>query len=396
VGYSLGRVADREIDTFLLPKYLKTENHKLLVFIKGYIWSRYYINSWSWVDALDKSGWDSGQVGQFLSYLPFTSKTWNRVEKWLGNLQGNYWLKTDVIPYLEDEILDTAIEKLIEYGRAHAAISCFNTMRCNNQPINVDLCVKALLVAVSSSEPSNLIDVYHIVELIQMLQENPEVAPDNLFRVEWAYLPLLDGHRGATPKALENRLASDPEFFCELIRLIYRSKTTNDTINDPSEKTKAIATNAYQLLIEWQTVPGVKDSSFNDTHFSSWIHKVREICMESGHLEVAFSHIGQVLIHCPPDTDGLWINRIVANEINAKDADDIREGFSTGIYNSRGVHWVDPKGQPELELAEQYRQKAEQVENAGYQRFAVTLRGLSEAYEREAQRVKSSHWLEEE
>jgi hypothetical protein len=396
VGSSLGRFADKEIDTVLLPKYLKTENRKLLNFIKGYVWSRYYTNGWSWADELDKSEWDSGQVGQFLSYLPFNNETWDRVEKWLGNSRSEYWLKTDVIPYPEDEALETAIEKLIKHGRAHAAISCLNGMRCKNQPINADLCVKALLAALSSSEPSNSMDAYHIVKLIKALQENPEAAPDDLFRVEWAYLPLLDGHRGATPKVLENRLASDPEFFCELIQLIYRSKNSNVTTNNSSQKTKAIATNAYRLLRKWRTVPGMQeDGSFNDTHFLTWIHKVKEICTESGHLEVAFRHVGQVLIHCPPDTSGLWINHIVASTLNTKDAEDMRKGFRTGIYNSRGVHVVDPTGKPELELAEQYRQKAEQVENAGYQRFAVTIRSLSETYEREAQRVKGSHWLEE-
>jgi hypothetical protein len=338
----------------------------------------------------------TSQIGQFLSYLPFNNETWDRVEKWLGNSQGNYWLKTDVNPYPADETLDTAIEKLIEHGRSHAAISCLESMRYNNQPINIDLCVKALLAALSSSEPSNSVDTYDVVELIKALQENPEVVPDDLFRVEWAYLPLLDRHHGGTPKVLENRLASDPEFFCELIRWIYRSKKTNATINDLSEKTKAIATNAYRLLLEWRTVPGTQeDGSFNDTHFSTWIHKVKEICTESGHLDVAFNHVGQVLIHCPSDTNGLWIHHTVANTLNANDAEDMRRGFSTGIYNSRGFRFVDPTGKPELELAEEYRQKAEQAENAGYQRFAVTLRSLSEDYKREAQRVRSSHGIEE-
>jgi hypothetical protein len=396
VGNFLGRIADKEIDTVLLPKYLKTENHKLLKFIKGYVWSRYYINGWSWVDELDKSGWDSGQVGQFLSYLPFNHETWNRVEKWLENSQGDYWLKTNVIPYPKYEPLDTAIEKLIEHERPNAAISCLDRMRYENQPTNTDLCVKALLNALSSSEPSDSMDTHEVIELIKMLQENPEVSPDDIFRVEWAYLPLLDGHRITTPKVLENRLASDPEFFCELIRLIYRSKNSSDITNNLSEKTKAIAKNAYQLLRKWRTVPGMQENnSFNDIHFSTWIHKVKEICMESGHLEVAFSHVGQVLIHCPPDTGGLWINHTVADELNARDAEDMRDGFYTGIYNSRGAHFVDSTGKPELELAEKYRQKAEQVENAGYQRFAVTIRSLSETYESEAQQAERSHGIEE-
>lgn len=134
-----------------------------------------------------------------------------------------------------------------------------------------------------------------------------------------------------------------------------------------------------------------KDGGFNDSHFSSWLQRVKEMCTESGHLESALFNVGQVLIHCPPDTKGLWINLTVADALNAKDAEDMRSGFRAGIFKSRGVHWVDPTGTPELELAEQYRKKAEDIENAGYQRFAVTLRGLSESYARDAERIISDH-----
>jgi hypothetical protein len=77
--------------------------------------------------------------------------------------------------------------------------------------------------------------------------------------------------------------------------------------------------------------------------------------------------------------------------LNDREADDMRDGFRTGTYNSRGVHWVDPTGKPEKELAEQFRSKAEDVENAGFQRFAVTLRGLADGYDKEAERVIAEH-----
>ena len=75
--------------------------------------------------------------------------------------------------------------------------------------------------------------------------------------------------------------------------------------------------------------------------------------------------------------------------MNDREADDMRDGFRTGTYNSRGVHWVDPTGKPERELAEQLRRKAEEVENAGFQRFAVTLKNLADGYDREAERIIS-------
>lgn len=177
--------------------------------------------------------------------MPFTNKTWIRAAEWLGDSQEDYWLKTNVNPYQAESDLGIAIDKLIEHGRPHAAISCLDRMRYAKQPINANQCVRALLAALSSSEPSYSMDTYRIVELIKTLQESPEVALDDLFCMEWAYLPLLNRYRGAAPKLLENRLASDPEFFCEIIRLIYRSKKCDSTTNEPSKEAKAIATNAW-------------------------------------------------------------------------------------------------------------------------------------------------------
>jgi hypothetical protein len=85
------------------------------------------------------------------------------------------------------------------------------------------------------------------------------------------------------------------------------------------------------------------------------------------------------------------MRRAVAAALNDREADDMRAGFRTGTYNARGAHWVDPTGKPERELAEQFRSKAEDIENAGFQRFAVTLRSLADDYEREAERIINDH-----
>jgi hypothetical protein len=119
------------------------------------------------------------------------------------------------------------------------------------------------------------------------------------------------------------------------------------------------------------------------------LEKVKAACEESGHLEVALSRIGHVLIHSPPDPDGLWIHRSVAAALNAKDADDMRDGFRTGLYNSRGFHRVDPTGEDERQLARKYRTQAADVEARGYQRLAGSLKGLATSYNHEAERQAS-------
>ena len=242
-----------------------------------------------------------------------------------------------------------------------------------------------MIAALSSSEPIYTIEEFDIVELIKFLQADPSVNQDDQFTVEWAYLPLLN-QLGAAPLLLESRLANHPEFFCEVVQLIYRSKREDQPSKKPTKESKAMATNAWQLLHEWKTPPGTqKDGTFNEEHFTEWLQRVKLLSTESGHLEVALTHVGQVLIHVPTDSDGLWIHRAVATALNDRVADELRNGFKMGTYNSRGVHVVDPTGKPEKELAEKFRSKAEEIENAGFQRFSVTLRDLADSYDREAE-----------
>jgi len=134
----------------------------------------------------------------------------------------------------------------------------------------------------------------------------------------------------------------------------------------------------------------------SEERFCEWLQRVKEVCSASGHLEVALIKIGEVLIHTPPDPNGLWIHRTIAAALNEREADDMRNGFRMGEYNSLGPRWVDPTGKPERELAEQTRSKAEAIENAGFQRFAITLRELADSYDREAERIIAEHHKENE
>jgi hypothetical protein len=392
VGHSLGVIANTTIDSLILPVLLETENNRLSQFVSSYVWSRQYCLGWVWVDELDKFNWSFIQISQFLSFLPFTEETWNRVAAWLGSSEKEYWSITTAKPYQIEGDLGVAIDKLIEFGRPHAAINCLYNMLYDKHPLDSARSVKALLAAVSSTEPSYIIETYKIVELIKALQNDVNTDLDDLFRVEWAYLSILDHYEGASPKILENRLASDPAFFCELIRLIYRSTKEAKAGKSISEQHQSVATNAFELLRKWRTPPGTESNEqFSPDQFTNWLKQTEAICTQSGHLEFALSHLGQVLIYCPPDPDGLWIHRTVAESLNSKNAEEMRRGYNIAIFNSRGAYFVDPTGKPERDLAEQYRQKAEEIENAGYQRFAVTLRHLAESYDHDADQIINEH-----
>jgi hypothetical protein len=393
VGISLGFVGEDNIDSVLLPALLETANKKMDLFVSGFVWGRHRNKGWEWVNQVDTSKWSKEQIGKFLSYLPFAQKTWEYSEQLLREHETEYWTKVDVNPYQAENNLDFAIDKLIKHSRPKAAIGCAFAMLNLKKAFNKTQTIKALLDAVSSAETDYATDVYEITEIIKALQDDGGTNQDDLFNIEWAYLPLLTGPgRTASPKILEQKLASDPGFFCEAISLLYRSTNDTESHKEHTEQQKMIAENVWRLLDDWRTLPGMRpDGSFSVDKFNSWLDTVKTKCEQSGHLEVALSTIGKVLIYYIPDPDGLCIHKALAEALNADDAEKMRNGFRIGIFNSRGVHEVDPTGKPEKELAAKYRQQAEEVENAGYYRFAITLKSLSDSYDHEAERIIEEH-----
>lgn len=359
-------------------------------------WSRFRIGGWQWVDGIDTTRWTSSQIGQFLSFLPFAPGTWERSARLLGQNEVLYWSKTSANPYEADTGLEHAVDELISHGRPLAALRCLSKMLHDKQMFDRGCAVRALLAALESTESTYSMDTYETTEIINALQQDPATNPDDLFRVEWAYLPLLNRHSAVAPRLLERRLATEPTFFCEVIRLVFRSKKEESPSEDLSDEKERISSNAYRLLSEWRTPPGCQtDSTFDGDAFSRWLDAVKIECTETGHLEIAMTMVGHSLIHVPSDSDGLWIHHSAAAALNARDAEDMRNGFHTELYNSRGAHWVDPSGAPERELATKYRAQAEAIENAGYHRLATTLRELAASYEREAERVASRDLFDE-
>jgi hypothetical protein len=392
VGDALGPVADASIDVKLLPAQLRSKSRNVAQFLEGFIWVRRAQQGWEWVDSQDMSTWSSEEVGRFFSSLPFTHETWERVEDRLGTRRAEYWTNVFANPYhasKQGAHLQIAVERLLEHGRPRAAVECLYKMAHDHEAFSPELAVIALMEAVASKEPAPGMQHHYIVDVIRHLQKDDKTDPNDLRDVEWAYLALLGSREETRPIELERRISTDAAFYIQLIRAIYRSERERDKPKrEPSESERAIAGNAWRLLHEWKRVPGEDgQGNLEPKAFKDWVEDMKQLANESGHLSVAMIQFGEVLIHAPADPKGLWIDRAVAAALNGKDAEKMRQGFSTGIFNSRGAHWVDPSGEPEKELAEEFRSKGEAVESAGFHRLAVTMRQLAESYEREAQRV---------
>lgn len=388
VGDALADMNQPEFDAELLPALLDKADQKLWSLIAAYAWRRRFMGNWQWFDDVNKVGWEPKQIALLLCALPFDKNAWDRAAKLLGENEDEYWRITSANTYQTEDDTEYALRKLLEFGRPNAVIDGLSRDLFKKKDINPGLACDALLSLVQAEEPTRRIDSYHIIKIIKALQENGATDQDKLFHVEWAYVSLLGGHSDCSPITLENRLASDPNFFCELIQIIYRAEGAEP--EEPSEQRRNIATNAYRLLSTWKVIPGSQaGGEFEPDVFTEWLTTMEEIVIASGHYDVAMIQLGDVLANAPEGPDGLWIHPVIAEAMNSRERSSLRDGYSTGIYNSRGVHTVDPEAKPERALAETYRQRADQVENAGCQRLATTLRGVADSYDRDAERIIS-------
>lgn len=387
VGRALGTVLSEKLEADVLPSLLDSEDNTFIRVVAGFIWTRFWELKTDWVDAVLGKGWTPEHQAKFLIFLPFEEEIWKRVSSHLKQShEGGYWKKVTVNPYGPDRDLTVAIEKLLEYGREGAAVMCVARTAEDKSRFDESLATRALLAVLEGESGLQELDNYQTVELIKHLQESETTDKDALFRIEWNFLPWLDRFSSGSPVTLERRLASDPAFFAEVVGLVFRSKNTPKDDNIVlDEGRKNLARNAYKLLTEWRRCPGDEDDgAFNTEAFNAWINGARKLTEESGHTAVAQIQIGHVLTFAPTDPDGLWIHNAVAATLNFRDTSEMRSGFTSQLFNDRGVHGFT-HGQEERRLASENKKKAEDLDAKGYTRFATAMREFAEQYERQAE-----------
>ncbi|MXX05383.1 MAG: hypothetical protein F4Z71_01315 [Gammaproteobacteria bacterium] len=387
VGHALGVIATDEHENAMLPSSLDSEDETTKRVVSGFVWARFRYLETDWIDAVLERDWTFRSMGKFLTLLPFTEEIWDRVSSYLGkNHEALYWGNTRVNPYDPIRDMTVAIEKLLEHGRAGAAVTCAARTTGEKFCFDESLATRALIAVIDNDSGIHEMDPDATIRLITRLQESETIDQDALFRVEWNFLPWLDRFSTGSPVTLEKRLASDPAFFAEAVSLVFRSNNSNvEKEEEPDEQKRQLARNAYRLLTEWTRCPGIQDDgTLNVEAFNEWVNEARQITEETGHAEVAQTQIGHVLTFAPADPNGLWIHEAVAAKLNLRSTGEMRSGFTSGLFNQRGVHGFT-QGQEERELASENREKADALDSKGFSRFATAMREFAEQYDRQAE-----------
>lgn len=391
VGNACGSDDSLANDGVFLPDLLESETDADFRFAVAYVWRRYHNKSWDWIENLDRSNWSVKSKADFFAVLPSIKQVWERAEIELGSDQDEYWTRARIHPQSGQlDGFEHVIRKLISVGRVDMAIQCFwlGDLWTENYP---NLALEALE---AFNPEKDRVDAHTITEVFSHLQKEINIDEERLAAMEVKFLSLLDRFGGTRPHTLYRRLTERPEFFCEVIRMIYRSRdevsneeeTEEDEQPTEVDESKAsIVRNAYQLLRDWDYPPGSqRNGGFDNDALKKWTDAVIASCATSGHKEVASHQIGEVFYYAPLAEDGLWIDP-VCELLDSKDNPEFRRGLRIRIFNSRGVHGFSG-GKDEIELAEKWEKIATKAENKGFLRLGTTLRGLGESYREDAKR----------
>ncbi|ORU01213.1 hypothetical protein D081_0032 [Anaerovibrio sp. JC8] len=342
-----------------------------------------YCRGASEVLATSLSSKDQGFILEMLSKIPLSQELIKIVNIVLTD-EYAYWEKA-VMPYCCNEadikFLSIILEKLKSCKRYITAVNLLG--RSEFEPVITASDVYNLLILAGTEESigNESIDSFAIKNIISWFQKQENVDLQLRSDIDFIYLPFIDIYSGEQPRALNTRLSLEPDYFCSMLEHFYKGKSGDQ---DEVDVNKGVADRLFSVLFQYKVTPGINwDGVFDENIFKAWMDSVKKWSKEHERFEVAMYTVGSGLSYATLDADKFPPMAIV-KELNLAENDALRRGYYLGIINQRGAHYVDPEGKPELELSEDYNNRANIVEAKGYSRYADILRKIADEYKREA------------
>lgn len=396
VGFELAKFSCEIDDKDILPHFLESDSTSEKDFACGFVSGQFNQGGWSWVESQDNKQWSVETVVRFAVMLESDRRTWDWVESLGAEILQRYWQQASLRPYPKSrEDVKYAVSHLLQAARPFTAIDLLAMALHRKLPVEAELIMETLKQAKEITEedlkekPHNNLS-YEIQELFRALQSQSDQCDlEELAKLEWAYLNLLDGH-GASPETLYSMLQSEPKFFADVLKLIFRSEDApEEEAPTPSEDKQNRIANAYELLLHWKVVPGTSEDGtlVDEEQLLAWLREVRQLAKTSGHLKICDSRLGELFAHAPAEADGSWPCLPVRDAIDEIGTEEVERGFVIGILNKRGVYSKSPLagGERERGLATRYKVYAE-ASRAEWPRVAAALRSVVRHYEEDAKR----------
>ena len=390
LGEALAKVIKDEQDLQSVSLCLEDDT-PLIDFTHGFISQKLRCEKFSWMQALVQEllekGYSDKAVANALFSVRLGQELWNYIDSLGEGVQREYWLR--MRPYfndLTDEEIIVCISKLLQYRRFSSAVE---VAWCHLTPIPSDILIDILrgCGTEESQEPKSPLG-YEIEGVFEELNKRTDIDKKTLLGLEWLYLPLLTdvGAQVGVPH-LEEELASNPEFFVQLLRWLYQLEDKDGQREEQeglsAEQRQNAAERSYLMLETWKKIPGMQeDGMIDEAELREWIDVARVLARECDRLEVADSCIGQLLAKYPENSP-YWPERKIFQVIEDINTEELKEGYSIGMWNKRGatIRGASVGGDIEYERAEYFGKLASEL-MFDYPNVSEVFRRLQDDYGR--------------
>lgn len=168
-----GLKIEKQLETQIL-NCLENKNTNLIEFGKGYVYKRFVLKGYSWIDKLNIIHCNKLKKMNLLLVLLCTRTTFDLVKQVMGKNELDYWKKVDIRFVTNIEELNYAVEKLLNVGRPDRALWIFALMlhEDKNCDYNKELAIKCLKEMLYCQAKIHNMESYDITQIISNLQDS--------------------------------------------------------------------------------------------------------------------------------------------------------------------------------------------------------------------------------
>jgi len=371
----------------LLASHLGDENRALAMLAFGYAAGHVDAHGDDWVLGQlqrENLGLSALQQAAMLCALPAMPATWRLAANYGEATSLAYWRQVVVHKIAAEHVAEGALE-LVRAGRPFAAIDLLGLQRSEEDSMPLEVIAEVLEAAVATDTDDTEVDgpSPSFAHAAERLLDTLVVAGFDRIRVagvEWRLLPFLR-RLDWTPRALHHLLSESPEFFAEVVSVVYRAGGDEPPGLDQQDELRARA--GHSLLKSWRALPAPARSERPDREYlREWISSAERALDDVDRLAIGRHAIGEMLSESPPDPDGTWpctpVRDILDDIVHRPE---VEEGLRLGVLTGRGLisKHATEGGEQERELAEQYEGLAAAV-RFSHPRTARLLRRIADHY----------------
>lgn len=320
------------------------------------------------------------ELAKLLTLAPTSRTTWQFMESLDARARDIYWSMVPPGFFVDaDPDGDVMLQQLDQRGRARSSFQVLGHRRRRSE---AERAIALLERIAGGEEPDGpLPQGWDVTDAVERATQ-AGVDRRRLAFVELRYHGAFANGQSRA-KNLYEEMLRDPSLFIEVLATAYApAALDSDEGEEDDDRQQTARELARSVAREGSGAPGTQpEGAIDPGVFAQWLAEVRRLAQEHDIVKATEVTIGEWLAQVRVESDR-WPPAPIRDVLEAA-SDLMRSGFSTGVFNGRGMtsRGVFEGGGQERTLANRYRSDAEALQSS-HPNVSEMLLGLARDYDR--------------